>query len=299
MNKLSADFALATPPLFSFQECLWFLDRNYDDIMHRVTETSVIKPFRVGTAVTLLEISEQGNQLLIQHRGGDRVDEALLREQVTALFDLEADLAPFYGHLRADPDLAYMATDYYGLRLIGIPDLFEALCWSIIGQQINLSFAYALKRRLVELAGEKITYEGYDFYGFPTPDRVAALTVPELRLLQFSNRKAEYLIGVARAFASGEISKAQLLALPTTDAMAQKLISLRGIGEWTAHYALMKSLKVPTSVPYGDVGLYNALFALKRLPKRPSRAELASVFDGFQGWEAYLTLYLWRSLAVR
>jgi len=278
---------------------LWFLDRNYDDIMHQVTETSVVKPFRVGAAVTLLEISVQDQQLVVQYRSGDRVDEASLREQVTALFDLETDLAPFYKHLLADPDLANMATDYYGLRLIGIPDLFEALCWSIIGQQINLAFAYTLKRRLVELAGQKIAYEGYDFYGFPTPEKVATLTVPELRLLQFSGRKAEYLIGVARAFEAGEISKAQLLTLPTTEAMAQKLISLRGIGEWTAHYALMKSLKVPTSVPYGDVGLYNALFALKGLPKRPSRAELASVFDAFQGWESYLTLYLWRSLAVR
>ncbi|WP_373331065.1 DNA-3-methyladenine glycosylase family protein [Salmonirosea aquatica] len=298
MAKIPPDFALPIPPLFSFRECLWFLDRNYDDIMHRVTETSVIKPFRVGTSVSLLEISEKSNHLIVQFRGGDLADEALLREQVTALFDLEADLAPFYEHLRTDSDLAFMADDYYGLRLIGIPDLFEALCWSIIGQQINLTFAYTLKRRLVELVGEKITYQGHVFYGFPTPEHMAALTVEQLRLLQFSGRKAEYLIGVARAFAAGEISKAQLLALPTSEAMVQTLTSLRGIGEWTAHYALMKSLKIPTSVPYGDVGLYNALFTLKGLPKRPSRAELASVFDAFKGWEAYLTLYLWRSLAA-
>ena len=292
------DFQLPIPPLFSFRECLWFLDRNYDDIMHRVTENSVIKPFRVGSQVTLVEISEQNQQLVIQYRGGDRVDTALLREQIVALFDLEADLAPFYERLRTDPDLAHMVTEYYGLRLIGIPDLFEALCWSIIGQQINLSFAYTLKRRLVELAGEKVAYQSHEFYGFPLPEHLATLTVEQLRHLQFSGRKAEYLIGVARAFAAGEISKAQLLALSTAGDMVQKLISLRGIGEWTAHYALMKSLKVPTSVPYGDVGLYNALSTLKRLPKRPSRAELASFFDPFEGFEAYLTLYLWRSLAT-
>lgn len=267
--------------------------------MHRVTETSVIKPFRVGTEVTLLEISEQNKQLLVQYRGGGLVDEALLRDQITALFDLETDLTPFYEHLRADAEFAYMATEYYGLRLMGIPDLFEALCWSIIGQQINLTFAYTLKRRLVELAGQKLIHQNHEFYGFPLPEQVAALTVEQLRLLQFSGRKAEYLIGVARAFAASEISKARLMALPTTESMVHRLTSLRGIGEWTAHYALMKSLKVPTSVPYGDVGLYNALFALKGLPKRPSRPELASVFDAFKGWEAYLTLYLWRSLAVR
>lgn len=299
MNKLAPDFLLPVPPLFSFQECLWFLDRNYDDIMHRVTETSVTKPFRVGERVALLEISQRQAQLLVQFRGGDLIEEATLKEQVIALFDLETDLAPFYERLVADAKLAFMATDFYGLRLIGIPDLFEAICWSIIGQQINLSFAYSLKRRIVELAGEQIAYDGYVFHAFPTPARMASLTVEELRPLQFSGRKAEYLIGVARTFDSGEISKAQLLALSTVEAMVEKLTSLRGVGEWTAHYSLMKSLKIPTSVPYGDVGLYNALFALKGLPKRPSRAELASVFDAFQGWEAYLTLYLWRSLAPK
>lgn len=299
VNRLAPDFLLPVPSLFSFLECLWFLDRNYDDIMHRVTETSVTKPFRVGERVALLEVSQQQDRLLVQFRGGDLIEEAALREQVIALFDLEADLAPFYECLKADDELAFMITDYYGLRLIGIPDLFEAICWSIIGQQINLSFAYSLKRRIVELAGERIPYDDHVFHAFPTPARMAALTVEELRPLQFSGRKAEYLIGVARAFVSGEISKAQLLALPTAEAMVQKLVSLRGVGEWTANYSLMKSLKIPTSVPYGDVGLYNALFTLKGLPKRPSRAELASVFGAFQGWEAYLTLYLWRSLAPK
>jgi len=267
--------------------------------MHRVTQTSVTKPFRVGEQVTLLEISQKQEDLSVQFRGGDIIEEALLREQVIALFDLETDLSPFYERLEADAELAFMTTDYYGLRLIGIPNLFEALCWSIIGQQINLSFAYSLKRRIVELAGEQIAYDGHVFHAFPTPARMASLTVEELRPLQFSGRKAEYLIGVARTFESGEISKSQLLALPTAEAMVQKLVTLRGVGEWTAHYSLMKSLKIPTSIPYGDVGLYNALFALKRLPKRPSRAELASVFDSFQGWEAYLTLYLWRSLVPK
>ncbi len=245
----------------------------------------------------LLEISEEDRQLRVLQRGGDQADEAALREKVTALFDLERNLSPFYDLLCADPDLAFMATDYWGLRLMGIPDLFEALCWSIIGQQINLTFAYTLKRRLVELAGEKIAYDGHVYFGFPTPEHISTLTVEQLRALQFSGRKAEYLIGLARTFAAGHMSRKYLLSLPTPQAQVQALTSLRGIGEWTAHYALMKSLKVPSALPYGDVGLYNALFKVKNLPKKPSRAELTAVFEPFRGWEAYFTLYLWRTLA--
>lgn len=291
------EFRLPTPPIFSFRECLWFLDRNYDDIMHRVTDGSVIKPFRSGERVVLLEIKEQNQQLIVNKRSGDPIEEAVLREQVAAFFDLDRSLEPFYTLLRADPELAFMASDYWGLRLMGIPDLFEALSWSIIGQQINLTFAYTLKRRLVELAGERLSCEGQVFYSFPLPERLARLTVEQLRGLQFSGRKAEYLVGLAQTFASGGISREQLLALPTAEEQIRALTALRGIGEWTAHYALMKSLRVPTSIPFGDVGLYKALHEVKSLPKRPTRDELATVFGPFKGWEAYLTLYLWRTLA--
>ena len=49
---------------------------------------------------------------------------------------------------------------YYGLRTLGIPDLFEALSWGIIGQQINLTYAYTLKRRLVEQFGSYVEWDG-------------------------------------------------------------------------------------------------------------------------------------------
>ncbi|GAB2785792.1 DNA glycosylase [Rhabdobacter roseus] len=288
---------LPTPPLFSFQECLWFLDRNYDDIMHRVAPEVLLKPFRVAGEAVLVEVTEQTGYLQLRVLQGTLTDEAELLRQVTELFDLTTDLAPFYKYLRADPELAFMAEQYHGLRLVGIPDLFEALCWSIIGQQINLTFAYRLKRRLVEAYGEPIRYQDETFYLFPTPAQLAALTPEALRALQFSTRKAEYLIGVARAFTEGTLSKEILQALPTTEAMLGALVAHKGIGQWTANYALMKSLKVPTCIPYGDVGLYNALRAVKGLPRRPSRPELDAVFEPFRGWEGYLTFYLWRTLA--
>jgi DNA-3-methyladenine glycosylase II len=191
-----------------------------------------------------------------------------------------------------------MALDYDGLRLMGIPDLFEALCWSIIGQQINLTFAYKLKRRFTEVYGTKLIYENADYYLFPKPEIVANIKVEDLLPLQFSNRKAEYLIEIAKQFVSGNISKEILSAHSTAEAI-RLLVSVRGIGEWTANYALMKSLKRLECVTYGDVGLYNALHNLKGFDKRPSRETLDLFFYNFKNWEAYTVFYLWRSLAVK
>ncbi len=290
-------YKIPIPKNFSFQECLWFLDRNYDDCLHELRPDAVRKAIFINNEPTLIEITEEDKQLIINVLVGDNSEKEII-EFVKDWFDYERDITGFYELLNQDADLKYMATDYDGLRLMGIPDLFEALCWSIIGQQINLTFAYKLKRRFTEVYGTKLTYEGSDYYLFPKPEIVANIKVEDLLPLQFSNRKAEYLIEISIQFVSGNISKEILSNLTTTEAI-RLLVGVRGIGEWTANYALMKSLKRLECVTYGDVGLFHALHNLKGFDKRPSRESLNSFFDNFKNWEAYTVFYLWRSLAVR
>ncbi len=290
-------YKIPIPNNFSFQECLWFLDRNYDDCLHEVRPDAVRKAIFINREPTLIEITESDNHLVINVLVGNNSQKEVV-EFVKDWFDYDRDMTIFYELLNQDADLKYMAREYKGLRLLAIPDLFEALCWSIIGQQINLTFAYKLKRRFTEAYGTKLTYESNDYYLFPKPEIVANIQVEDLLPLQFSNRKAEYLIEMAKQFVSGNISKEILSAHSTAEAI-RLLVSVRGIGEWTANYALMKSLKRLECVTYGDVGLFNALHNLKGFDKRPSRQTLDSFFENFKDWEAYTVFYLWRSLAVR
>ena len=290
-------YKIPIPKNFSFQECLWFLDRNYDDCLHEVRYNSVRKLLSIDDIPTLIEILEENNYLIIKVLAGNNSENRIV-EFVKEWFDIDRDLTDFYQLLSRDIDLSYMNIDYNGLRLLGIPNLFEALCWSIIGQQINLTFAYKLKRKITEEFGIKLIYENDDYYLFPSPDIVANLQVSDLLPMQFSTRKAEYVIEIAKQFISGNISKTKLEKMTTSDAI-KTLVSIRGIGEWTANYALMKSLKRLECVTYGDVGLYNALFAIKGFPKRPSREQLNQFFEKFKNWEAYTVFYLWRSLAVK
>jgi DNA-3-methyladenine glycosylase II len=290
-------YKIPIPENFSFQECLWFLDRNYDDCLHEVRQDSVRKLLSIDNIPTLIEISENDNYLTVKVLVGKPSENDIV-EFVKEWFDIDRDLTDFYQLLSQDSELAYMNLDYNGLRLLGIPNLFEALCWSIIGQQINLTFAYKLKRKITEEFGTKLTYENSDYYLFPSPEVVANLQVSDLMPMQFSTRKAEYLIEIAKQFVSGNISKPILEQMTTPEAI-KALVSIRGIGEWTANYALMKSLKRLECVTYGDVGLYNALFAIKGFPKRPSREQLNEFFENFKNWEAYTVFYLWRSLAVK
>lgn len=279
---------------FSVTECVWFLDRGFDECLYKVQNNTVRKAFEIDGATELLELIFEDNMLIIKSLMS-KVPAEYFVPMVKEWLDLNRDIEPFYQLLAQDIELAFMAESFCGLRLIGIPDTFEAICWSIIGQQINLNFAYSLKRRLCQTYGQSIDYQGQSYWMFPKAAVLAGLRPEDLMPMQFSLKKAEYLIEIARYFEKGAISKEKLMALPTTD--AQKLLcGVRGIGEWSANYTLMKSLKRLECVTHGDAGLYQALHKLKGYPKKPDRAQIVALFDSFKGWEAYLTIYLWRSL---
>src|SRR5580698_2159009 len=122
-----------------------------------------------------------------------------------------------------------------GLRMPLLPTGFDALCWGIIGQQINVKFATALRRDLVDLAGERIG----DMRAHPTPERVADLDVSVLASRRYSRSKARYLVDAAQAVAGGML-EIENLAEGSALAAEKALTAQRGVGTWTARYVLMR-----------------------------------------------------------
>jgi DNA-3-methyladenine glycosylase II len=303
------------PADFSFRECCWFLDRGYDDCMHAVKDNAILKALRVEGQAVLIRITAGEGCLLVEilrggadrrgaaadatgwHARAEDAREEFIKNYLIGWLDLERDLTPFYRLLDKDKRLSYMSAAFRGLRLIGIVDLFEALCWSVIGQQINLTFAHKLKRRLVEKYGEKLAFEGQDYYLFPACEVLAGVTVAELREMQLSQSKANYLIGLASVCAKGELSREMILELPDLESRQKALIALKGIGIWTANYTLMKTLREPSCIPHGDTGLLTALANHAIIKERSETVKIERFFKKYRGWESYLVFYLWRSLA--
>jgi DNA-3-methyladenine glycosylase II len=289
------------PALFSFQECLWFLNRNYDDCLHVIADNTIYKAIEIDGEIVLVKISENGAflEVLVLAGSVSQNGKDFLVRYVSEWFDMARSIQPFYDLLKRDGRLAYMADAFKGLRLIGIDNLFEAICWCIIGQQINLSFAYKVKRRLVESFGSSIQYQDKSYYVFPKAEVLANASKDVLKSMQFSDKKAEYIIGIAGAFANGTLSKDAIEALPDFTARKKALTDHKGIGVWTANYALMKSLKEPEGIPHSDIGLLNALSGHNVIQDRSETNKIEGLFSAFKGWESYLVFYLWRSLAVK
>ncbi|WP_375533098.1 DNA-3-methyladenine glycosylase family protein [Paenibacillus terreus] len=300
-TDLPDGIAVHVPVEFSFQENLKYLSRSTNECMLEIRDGKVYKAIQAGQEVVMVEIGpDKSGGLHVRFLEKSGGISSQLREDIAFYirdwFDLDRDLAPFYETAQSDALLSQTAKSFYGLRIMGIPDLFEAVCWGIIGQQINLAFAYTLKRRFVEAYGSSILYEGEPYWIFPSPQRIAALTAEELKPLGFTARKSEYLIETARLIANGQLNKEQLLRAGSIKEAERMLTSIRGIGPWTANYVLMRCLRFPSAFPIDDVGLHNSVKALLGSERKPTRQELLQLSANWAPWEAYATFYLWRVL---
>lgn len=252
---------------------------------------------KVGEELILFKVGFEERQLVIHFMNTNPT--AYVKEEiqkyVAEWFDLDSDLRPFYKMAKDDKLLSDLVKKFYGYRIVGQPDLFESLVWAVLGQQINVHFAYTIKQRFVEQFGEKLEHENRLHYLFPHAEKVSTLTSEQLLPLQFSRQKAAYTIGIGEAFASGKVSKEKLKGLPLQEAK-EELMKIKGVGNWTANFALMKTFRYPDAFPLEDVAIHNAIKNLKKMKQKPTLDQVKRVFKKYKGWEAYATLYLWKSL---
>ena len=191
----------------------------------------------------------------------------------------------------ANTDLATIFKEHEGTPLIRSFSLYGTLMRSIIHQQLNMSFANTLSMRFVEKFGS----ETDGVWRYPSPEIVANLDVSTLREMQFSTRKAEYMIGLSQAIADGSLELEKLRQLDD-DEVTAKLTAFRGVGPWTAQGFLMFGLGRPNLFPIADIGLQNALKILWKLDKKPTKEEIIARFPDWTPYLSYASLYLWRSI---
>jgi 3-methyladenine DNA glycosylase/8-oxoguanine DNA glycosylase len=228
------DFALTTERFRAFgvdRASLW-----HEGGLHRV----------VGGREVRIEAAEGG----VDVEPLDAETEPVARAVLGLTFELE----PFYVWAAGDDVLAPIVPRLLGFRPSLAPDPFEMLVGAITSQQVSLFSALAIRNRMIERFGVRAV----EAWAFPTRARLADAREEELVAVGFSWRKAEYVVGLARA----DVDLHGLSALPDDDVRAQ-LVALRGIGEWTAEWFLARHLARPHAWPAGDLALRKAVAPLQ------------------------------------
>lgn len=211
-------------------------------------------------------------------------------EKVAEILNWNAQLLAIHQHF-SQTALKEIFETHYGTPFILDFDPYSCLMKCIIHQQLNLAFAYKLTERFVHTFG--FEQDGVWFY--PIPQKIASLTVEELRALQFSGRKAEYVIGVSQAIVKGDLKLDSLKTL-SEEEIYEKLIKMKGIGPWTIQNLLMFGYGKPNLFPKTDIGIQNALKKLYQLERKPTLEEIEQYKKPWEPYLSYASLYLWRSI---
>jgi AraC family transcriptional regulator, regulatory protein of adaptative response / DNA-3-methyladenine glycosylase II len=291
----SKSFTLSLPQDFHPAIPLRWLGRDVESRTERVAGSSMVKALMLdGTAAMLrIDIDVNSAKGSVARCVVDRTVSAGGMHEAHAaavrMLGLGVDPAPFERRVARDPRLRRLIDGRRGLRVPVTSTIFEALIWTIAGQQVNLAFAYRLRRVVIELAGAPA---GGQFIAHPTAAGVARLDYDDLTRRQWSRRKAEYVIDVARAVASGTLD-ANALSESSATSVRETLESLRGFGVWSANYVMMRGCGFADCVPLGDSGLASALEHFFALGHRPDRAETDALMRQFTPWRSLATFHFW------
>jgi DNA-3-methyladenine glycosylase II len=196
--------------------------------------------------------------VVLTGRPVDRPGEVLARSALDKLLGLSVDLSPFAALAARDPLLGPLASRLRGLKPPRFPTVFEALVNGVACQQLSLEVGIHLLSRLAADRGRAVFDDPDGPRAFPGPEDLAPLETGDLRRHGFSSAKARTIIETARAIVAGDLDLERLERLEDAAAM-ERLISLRGIGRWTAEYVLLRGLGRLHIFPGDDVGAHDKL----------------------------------------
>lgn len=270
-------------PPFRLDLTAWALRRRAKNLVDRWDGT-YRRALLVGDRAVTVEVDQQGEpddpHLTVTNltEGPLQAEERrAIEAQVVRLLGLDVDLDGFYALADEDALVGPLAERLRGVKPPRFPTLFEALVNAIANQQLSLEVGIELLNRISERFGMRPA-DDHGLVAFPDPASVLGGSVHDLRKLGFSMRKAEYVMDCADAVLTGAIDEA---ALETADrsTATEMLIDLRGIGRWSAEYALLRGLGNIDVFPADDVGARNKLQRFFALPTPPDREQILELME--------------------
>lgn len=196
------------------------------------------------------------------------------------LLGLRVDLAEFYRFASSNQRLDRLAAKFRGMKPPRFLTVFEALVNAIACQQVTLTLGIQL---LNKVAAHYAISSGGSIHAFPRPEDLVGRSPDDFRRLGFSRQKGRAIIDLARAIASDRCDL-ESLADEEDDVAIERLRALRGIGRWSAEYALLRGLGRTHVFPGDDVGARNRL---QRLLKLKEKLDYASVARRLRLWRPY------------
>ncbi|MTK11690.1 MAG: DNA-3-methyladenine glycosylase 2 family protein [Clostridiaceae bacterium] len=161
-----------------------------------------------------------------------------------------------------------------------IPDLFSALIYAIIGQQISVKAVHTIWSRIQERFGEI------------TAQNISRISIHEIQQCGITVRKAGYIKSIADMVIQGDLNLNELYNL-SDEEVIKKLSSLHGIGVWTAEMLLLNSMERPDVVSWGDIAIRRGMMKLYGLSEL-TKEQFNEYRNRYSPYGSVASIYLWK-----
>ena len=186
---------------------------------------------------------------------------------------------------------------FYGLHVPHTDTVFEALVLAVLGQQISTSVARIIRILLIETFGSRAEFDGETYYAFPKPESIWAASPAELHTMKLTKRKSEYVHGLAGTALNTAVNLEQMDEL-TDKEIVDKLVSLRGVGLWTAQWALIRAVGRPDALPLGDLALRRVVSRLFTDGEDVNDDQVDEIAMRWSPYRTFATVYLFSALRM-
>lgn len=295
MTMFTESGQLPTVPPFDFAQSLAFLG-GFRPMNNEQTLTgdTLVKAVSVAGQVVAFQVKSSGSieqpevayTLFSEQPISDETRRAVV-DRASFFLSLSDNLRPFYAIGRDDPAFAPIVVRLYGLHQLKFLTPFENACWAILSQRNLMTVSRKMKQALVERYGGKIEIDGVTYWAFPEAYRLAAADPYDLATLIGHGPKGEGVSAVARAFKGVD---EDFLRTAPYDEMEAWLRKIKGIGEWSASFVLVRGLGRMERLPLTEKHLLaaiNKVYGATHNISQEGIERIAAQYGLYQGYWAY------------
>ncbi len=215
-------------------------------------------------------------------------DAGPIARQVARVLGLDQDGAAFANVLERDVVLRRVVTGHPGFRPVVAYSPYVMGGWAVLSQRLRMDQAAALQVKLAQATGDVVDIEGDVVASFPRPQSLLAMGgFPGI-----STEKWRRLETLAEAALGGELEVDRVIEAPYAEARA-RLMSLRGVGPWTADAILMRGSGLTDLLPISEPTLRSAIqlaYELEALPDDETVSRIAETWRPFRTWVSVLLI---------
>jgi DNA-3-methyladenine glycosylase II len=295
MNMHQISGTLPAVPPFDFNQSLRFLGHFRPAMGEQaISDELLVKAVMVRGKAVVFSLKAAGTKdapaldyTLYSEAKLSVEEQAEATDRIAFFLSLNDDLRPFYALAADDPALAPVVQALYGYHQVKFLTPFENVCWALLSQRNLMAVARGMKERLAEVYGGVLSVNGTTYRAFPEAERLALATVDEINQVVQNARKSECIASAAHAFDG--IDESWLRDAPYDD-VERWMKQIKGVGDWSASFVLLRGLGRMEQVPVGEKWLLMA--ASRRYGRTLTQEDLDKLGAPYGEYSGYWAHYL-------